>query len=181
MDFERAYQNFLDGTATNEEIEFVRQEMAKAKEINSIIDNVNDGDKIAKAEQDEVKKAVRKFKIKDTIKIFVIAIVSLVVVAGITLASILIPAYNNANDNVNYSAKEAKQKAIDKVIEYVLAENPNANTDKIRIIEFEKEFEYSGSAKRAHYVYVIEVYDGVDTVYEIEVNAKTGNLIVERD
>lgn len=181
MDFERAYQNFLDGTATNEEIEFVRQEMAKAKEINSIIDNVNDGDKIAKAEQDEVKKAVRKFKIKDTIKIFVIAIVSLVVVAGITLASILIPAYNNANDNVNYSAKEAKQKAIDKVIEYVLEKNPNANTDKIRIIEFEKEFEYSGSAKRAHYVYVIEVYDGVDTVYEIEVNAKTGNLIVERD
>ena len=176
MDFERAYQNFLDGTATKEEIEFVREEMAKAKAINNIIDNVSVDEKIVKAEQDDVKKAVKKFNVKNTIKIFVITIVSLIVVTGAILASIFIPAYNNAKDNINISEKDAKQIAI----EYVVITDGVA-LDKVRIVEFEREFEYNGRAKKAHFVYVIEVYNGVDTVYEIEVNAKTGEIIVERD
>lgn len=38
MDFENAYQKFLDGTATPEEVEFVRSEIRKAKELSEIID-----------------------------------------------------------------------------------------------------------------------------------------------
>ena len=182
MDFERAYQNFLDGTATQEEIDFVREEMAKAREINNILDNVNYSDKavkaeIVKAEQEEVKKAVKKFNIKNTIKIFIIAMVSLVIVTGGILAAIFIPAYNNANENINISKNEAIQMAK----EYVINNDNNVIVEQVEVLEYEREFEYNGSAKRAHYVYVIEVYDGVDNVYEIEINAKTGKLIVERD
>lgn len=177
MDFEKAYQKFLEGTATQEEIDFVRAEMKKAKAINDVIDDVNTDEKIVKAEQEDVQKAVKKFKIKDTIKLFVIVFASLFVVAGIVLASIFIPAYNNAQENLNVSEKQAKQMAI----EYVINNDNNANQDKVRIREFEREFEYNGRAKKAHYVYVMEVYDGVDNVYEIEINAKTGELFVERD
>ena len=177
MDFERAYQKFLEGTATQEEIDFVREEMNKAKAVNDILDNVRTDDKIVKAEQEEVQKAVKKFKIKDTIKVFVIALASLFIVAGIVLASIFIPAYGNANDNLNISAKQAKEQAI----EWVINNDNNANAEKVRVVEFEREFEYNGRAKKAHYVYVVEVYDGTDNVYEIEINAKTGELIVERD
>ncbi len=176
MDFERAYQNFLDGTATEEEIEFVRAEMNKARAINDVIDNVKPDEKIVKAEQEEVKKAVRKFKIKDTIKVFVIVCVSLVIVTGIVLASIFIPAYNHAKDNINISEKEAKQMAI----EYV-ADKDNVAIENVKIREIEREFEYNGRIRKAHFVYVIEVYNGVDKEYEIEVNAKTGKLIVEQD
>ena len=177
MDFERAYQKFLEGTATQEEIDFVREEMNKAKAVNDILDNVRTDDKIVKAEQEEVQKAVKKFKIKDTIKVFVIALASLFIVAGIVLASIFIPAYGNANDNLNISAKQAKEQAI----EWVINNDNNANAEKVRVVEFEREFEYNGRAKKAHYIYVVEVYDGTDNVYEIEINAKTGELIVERD
>ena len=37
MDFEKAYEKFLNGTATPEETEFVRSEMKKASEINDIL------------------------------------------------------------------------------------------------------------------------------------------------
>ncbi len=177
MDFERVYQKFLDGTATQEEIDFVRAEMNKAKAINDILDNVNPNEKIVKAEQEEVQKAVKKFKIKDTIKVLAIVLASLVVVAGIVLASIFVPAYGNANDNLNVSASEAKQMAA----QWVIDNDNNVNADKVRIVEFEREFEYNGRVKKAHYVYVIEVYDGTDNVYELEINAKTGDIFVERD
>ncbi len=177
MDFEKVYQKFLDGTATQEEIDFVRAEMNKAKAINDVIDNVKTDEKIVKAEQEDVQKAVKKYKIKDTIKIFAIAIASLAVVAGIVLASIFIPAYSNAKDNININEKQAKEIAI----QYVIDNDNNAVADKVKIVEFEREFEYGGRARKAHFVYLIEVYDGVDNVYEIEINAKTGEKIVERD
>ena len=177
MDFEKAYQKFLEGTATQEEIDFVRAEMNKAKAVNDILDNVKPDEKIIKAEQEDVQKAVKKVKIKDTIKLFIIVFASLVVVAGIVLAAIFIPAYNNAQENLNVSEKQAKQMAI----EYVINNDNNANADKIRIRDFEREFEYNGRAKKSHYVYVMEVYDGTDNVYVIEINAKTGDILVERD
>ena len=39
MDFEKAYKKFLDGTATDEEVQFVRTEIAKARKLTEIIDN----------------------------------------------------------------------------------------------------------------------------------------------
>lgn len=178
MDFEKAYQKFLDGTATEEEVEFVRAEMNKAKALNDIIDSAKQEGVIDKAEKEEVKKAVKSFNLKNTIKTFIITLSSLVVLAGITLAAIFIPAVNYAKDNLRYTQKDAKEIAV----QWVKEHNPQGVDDnKVKIVEFEREFEMEGRLKNAHYVYVMEVYDGESKVYDIEVDSRTGNIIVEDD
>ena len=58
MDFENAYQKFLDGTATPEEVEFVRSEIRKAKELSEIID-MGKTDVIKKADDEKSKRRQR--------------------------------------------------------------------------------------------------------------------------
>ena len=41
MDFEKAYKKFLDGTATDEEVQFVRTEIAKARKLTKLRALVN--------------------------------------------------------------------------------------------------------------------------------------------
>ena len=65
MDFEKAYQKFLEGTATPEEMEFVRSEMKKANEINNVLATVNNEGVTDIAEKETVKKAMRKYWKKD--------------------------------------------------------------------------------------------------------------------
>lgn len=176
MDFEKAYQNFLNGSATPEEIEFVRSEMNKARTLNDIIDNVKRESAITPAEKEQVKKAIKNFNIKDTVKTLIIVGVSLIVLAAITLGAIFIPMVSIAKDNLNVSRDEAKELAISYV-----ANKEGISKDNVRIVEFERELEVEGRIKNARYVYSIELYNGSDKMYEIDVDAKTGKLIVEVD
>ena len=59
MDFEKAYQKFLDGSASPEELEFVRSEMAKANAINEVLDNIKKEGAIKEAEEEKVKEAIK--------------------------------------------------------------------------------------------------------------------------
>ena len=61
MDFEKAYQNFLDGTATEEEIEFVRAEIKKAQALNDVIDNARGESAVKPADKNAVISAIKNF------------------------------------------------------------------------------------------------------------------------
>jgi len=61
MDFEKAYQKFLDGTATAEEVEFVRSEMKKASAVNDILNQVKTEGATKTADLETVKNAVKTF------------------------------------------------------------------------------------------------------------------------
>ena len=172
MEFEKVYQKFLNGTASPEEIEFVRSEMKKASEINDILANVKNEGATNVAEKETVKKAMRTYRKKDTVKILVIVCAALLVLAiGIGLA-IGIPIFKNAKGNMNYTAKEAEQIAIAH-----LAERYNYNKDEIEVRRVEKELEVEGRIKNARYIYVVDVYNGVDEILEVEIDAKTGRVI----
>ncbi len=172
MDFEKTYQKFLNGTASPEEIEFVRSEMRKANEINDILTNVKKEGATNTAEKETVKKAIKSYRIKDTLKILLIVCCSVLVLAIGVGAAIGIPILSNAKDNTHYTVAEAKTIAI----EY-LTENYPAGAGKIEVYRVEKELEVEGRIKNARYIYVLDVYNGVNEVLEIEIDSKTGNII----
>ena len=172
MDFEKAYQKFLNGTATPEETEFVRSEMKKANDINGILSNVKNEGATNTAERETVKKAMKTYRKKDTLKILLIVCCSVVVLAiGVALA-IGIPILSNAKDNTIYTVEEAQ----DIAIEYLSEKYPE-NADKIEVYKVEKELEVEGRIKNARYIYVIDIYNGTNNVFEIEIDSKTGNII----
>ena len=172
MDFEKAYKNFLNGTATPEETEFVRSEMQKANAVNDILSNVKREGAAETAERETVKRAMKTYLKKDTLKILLIVCCSVVVLAIASACAIGIPILVNAKDNVNYSKAEAEAIAI----EYV-ADLPGSNADKIKVREYEKELEVEGRLKKSHYVHVFEIYDGASRVWEVEIDSRTGHII----
>ena len=172
MEFEKAYQKFLNGTASPEEIEFVRNEMKRANDINGILANAKKDGATSNAEKETVKKAIKTYWRKDTLKILIIVCsVVLVVAIGISLA-IGIPIYSNAEKNLNYSYEEAETI----VTNYILQNYPES-TGKIEVLRIEKELEVDGRIKNAHYIYTFEVHNGKDRVFEIEVDSKTGKIL----
>jgi len=168
MDFEKAYKKFLDGTATAEETEFVRSEMKKANEVNSILNGTKTENITNTAERETVKKAMRSYWKKDTLKILIIVCsVVLVLAIAVTLA-ITIPIFNNAKNNTNYTAKQAEAIAV----EHISGRFPSCEVYRV-----DRELEVEGRIKHARYIYVVDVYNGVNEVLEIEVDGKTGNII----
>ena len=171
MKFEEVYKKFLEGTATDEEIEFVRSEMKKASEINDILNNKQEN-LIDKAEQETVKKAMKSYWKKDTLKILVIVCTIVVVLSLAISLAIGIPVLSNAKNNTNYTVEQAEVIAI----EYLSERYPNSK-DKIEVYKVEKELEVEGRLKNARYIYVLDVYNGVNNVFEIEIDSKTGKII----
>ena len=172
MDFEKAYQNFIDGTATPEEVEFVRSEMKKASEINDLLASVKDEGATEEAEKATVKKAIKRFWRKDILKTLIIVSSALLVLAIGVACAIGIPILTNAKDNYNVSKSEAEEIAIN-----YIADEFHVDADKIRVREYEKELEVEGRIKNSHYVHVFEIYNGVNRVFEIEVDSRNGDVI----
>ncbi len=172
MDFEKAYKKFLDGTATEEEVEFVRGEMKKASDINDILDNVKKEGATNVAEEQAVKEASKKYRRKDTKKIVIIACAVVLAVAIAIGCAIGIPVLVNAKENTKFSKAQAQEKAI----AYVVDKYP-AGAGKVKVRKVEKDLEVNGRIKNAHYVYVFEIYNGVNGVVEIEIDGRTGAVI----
>ena len=170
MDFEKTYQKFLDGTATPEEIEFVRGEMKKASDINGILENVKKDGATEAAEEEKVKKAIKSFRKKDLLKIVIVAGVSLLLLSVAVGCAIGIPIISHANDNLNYSRAEAEEIALASL-------ESRYNRNDLEVLRVEKELEVEGRIKNARYIYVFDIYNGENEVYEIEIDGKTGKVL----
>ena len=171
MDFEKAYEKFLNGTASPEEVEFVRSEMKRANDVNNILSNVKNEGATSVAEKETVRRAMKSYLKRDTIKILVIVSAALLALAIAVSLAIGIPVLNNAKDNLNYSEEEAKAIAIQ-----YLSERNLASAGEIEIFRVERELELEGRIKNARYIYVIELYNGARAL-EIEVDGKTGKIL----
>ena len=171
MDFEKAYEKFLNGTASPEEIEFVRSEMKKANDVNNILNNVKNEGATNASEKESVKRAMKAYFKKDTVKILVIVCAALLALAIAISLAIGIPILSNAKGNVNYTEEDAKAIAV----QTASAVYPSA-AEQTKVLRVERELEVEGRIKNARYVYVVEVYTGLK-VLEIEVDSKTGKII----
>ena len=168
MDFEKAYQKFLNGTASPEETEFVRSEMKKASEVNEILANGKREGVTNTAEKETVRKAIKAYWKKDTLRILIVVCASLLVLAIGIACAVGIPILNNAKNNTNYTAQQAESIAL----EYLFERYPDAEVYRV-----EKELEVEGRIKNARYIYVLDVYNGTNEMIEIEIDSKTGKII----
>ena len=172
MDFEKAYEKFLNGTASAEEVEFVRSEMKKANDVNGILNNVKKDGATVEAEKTTVRRAMKQYLKKDTVRILIIVLASLLALAIAVSLAVGIPILSNARDNINYTRDEAEVIAV----QYLAERNPSVQ-DQIQIYRVERELEVEGRIKNARYIYVIEIYNGIDSVLEIEIDSKTGKIL----
>ena len=168
MNFKEAYDHFLDGTATSEEIEFVHGEMKRAREINSILENTQAGGIFNEPEKETIKKARQQFNLKNTIRIIIVVLCVLAVIAAAICGYIFGTAIPAAKRNSEISRDQALKIAQDYLTEFL-----GKDATAFRIHDVDRHLNSDHGLKNSVYCYEIELRDG-GTEYEITVNAGSG-------
>lgn len=160
MNFEEAFAHYKDGIATEEEKEFVKEQLAIANKV------VADDEKrtpaqFVEASNDDVKKAKKKFKLR-YIVIPAISIVCVLLVVAAILGGVFGSAATYASKAVAYSKFECKEAAYSHVL--TLVENGKLPTPigEIEIDDVDREFNYvAHDITKSYYSYYVELeYDG---------------------
>lgn len=169
MNFEKAFENYKNGTATEEERAFVESEIAKARKINEAIEEMDAKRAIESAESQDVKKAIHQMKKKSGIRTAVISFIVVLAVAIVTVGSLFIYVNATASGKAAYSKEQCIEAA-----KLVVAEHIGDSSKEIRVYDVERDlrFEY-GKLSSAMYVYEIEIGSGY-TEYEVVVDSATG-------
>lgn len=168
MNFKESYDRFLEGTASDEEIEYVRAEMKKAREIESILAGVPDKGIFNEAENDTIKKARKQFNLKNTIRIIVVVLCVLAVLAAAICGIIFGTAVPAAKRNSDISRDQALAIAEDYLSEFL-----GKDASGFHVHDIDRHLYTEHGLKNSVYCYEIELRDGV-TEYEITVNAASG-------
>ena len=195
MEFEKAYKNFLDGTATPEETEFVRSEMKKARELSFIInggsafsggeqqpDAVGDVKETPKAENrkpviienaddGKIRKATKTFNTRMFVRTVCTVLITVVAISGIALGSIFGIAAGSASKNTKITREDAETIAIDYVKKEFSVEN-------VRVKDTDRDLEMSLSLTKSYYQYEIELNDLKGTDYELTIDGRNGNVLI---
>lgn len=174
MDFKSAYKKFLEGTATPEETEFVRNELAKARAVNDIDAAIKDNVVFSEKNSEEVKNVVKKTKKKSVLKTICISVASLVVITGAVLGTVFGIAVTSANKTMKYTLDEACDTA-------VTAVKQEFKLSKANVTKREKDFRMVVDLTKSYYIYDIEVNDLKGTDYDVEFSSKDGILSIKKD
>ncbi len=173
MNFEKAFENYKNGTATNEERAFVENEIAKARKINEAIEEMDSKRVVEQAESKDVKKAISTMKRRTGIRIAIISFVVVLAVILVAVASLFIYTTATASGRAAYSREQCVEAAKLAVIERI--GEPSAEV-RMRDIEKDLRFEY-GKLSSAMYVYEIEIVSGY-MEYDVVVDSMTGKAVI---
>ena len=174
MDFKSAYKKFLEGTATPEETEFVRNELAKARAVNDIDTAIKDNVVFSEKNSEEVKNVVKKTKKKSVLKTICISVASLVVITGAVLGTVFGIAVTSANKTMKYNLDKACEIAVTKV-------KQKFSLSEAKVTKREKDFRMEVNLTKSYYIYDIEVNDLEGTDYDVEISSKGHILSITKD
>ena len=174
MDFKSAYKKFLEGTATPEETEFVRNELAKARAVNDIDTAIKDNVVFSEKNSEEVKNVVKKTKKKSVLKTICISVASLVVITGAVLGTVFGIAVTSANKTMIYNLDEACKIAVTEV-------KQKFSLSEAKVTKREKDFRMVVDLTKSYYIYDIEVNDLKGTNYDVEISSKGDLLSITKD
>ena len=174
MDFKSAYKKFLEGTATPEETEFVRNELAKARAVNDIDTAIKDNVVFSEKNSEEVKNIVKKTKKKSVLKTICISVASLVVITGAVLGTVFGIAVTSANKTMKYTLDKACEIAVTEV-------KQKFSLGEAKVTKREKDFRMVVDLTKSYYIYDIEVNDLNGTHYDVEISSKGHILSITKD
>lgn len=170
MNFEKAYEKYIAGEASDEEKAFVEDEIAKAQKLTEIIDNFGvNKDVLATSEMQDVRRAQRKHSAKLILRMTLIALTCLIVIAGAVCGGIFGQAHASANKNAKYTIEQAKEIALD----FVKTNYGEPDVSAI-VTEVDKELKLSTKLKHSIYVYYVEIQNGSKMEIELMFNTQTG-------
>ncbi len=175
MNFEELYQKYKAGTATPEEQEAVKQEIEKAKRISSLLDGefAGDIDPLSPADKTAVQKAKKAFNLRNTLKTFLIAVISITVVGSLVCGGIFATAFFSANNAKTVTADQA----IDSAKELLAQHLGIGETVEMIVNDTEEELDIGSKLTDSVYLYEIQLIYG-DYSYEIQVSSKTGYALL---
>ena len=168
MNFKEAYTHFLDGTASTEEIEYVREEMNRVREIDDILHCAPQKDIFNEVEDETIEKARKQFNFKNTVRIIVVVIGVLAFIAAAICGCIFGTAIPAAKRNSDISRDQALIIAEDYLTEFL-----GKDAHGFTVHDIDRNLNSEHGLKNTVYCYEIELRDGI-TEYEISVNAASG-------
>lgn len=193
MNYDDAFKHYKEGTANDEEKEFVKQEIAKARALASLLedDSVSaNAAEIKRADAEEIKAAKKEFSWRGML-IGLIAMIVLIVAVGVVLGCVFGAAAGYANDSIAVTKETAVEYA--KAAAYADATDPNKFGQAVfvgdntffldeKYSDIDRKFNIEANLQQSYYTYSIEVkgYDenGFEWEYKIGVDTRTGNCIV---
>lgn len=184
MKINKIYEKLRSGTATEKEIAFIREEAAKLRRLNEMIDLFGDENgeakpasalsdaaepKLAVADIETVRRARKAFNSRLFWRIVILSVCSLLAVAALVCGIIFIPSISSAKRNELVQRDSAVELAKDCLAGYV------DDVNKYYIHDIDKNLKINGHLTDAFYIYEIEFrnYDN-GAEYEITVNARSG-------
>ena len=192
MKYDDAFTHYKDGTANDEEKEFVEQELAKARALVSMLDDDSVAARpaeVKRAEAAEVKEAKKQFS-WHRLMIGLVAIIVLLVAVGAVLGGVFGAAGAYAKNSVAISSEEAVALAIQAAYEDAVSSKWGAtafvgeNNFRLdeRPDEVDRKFVLGSNIKDSYYVYEIDVKgrdeNGVEWEYEIDIDARSGGALI---
>lgn len=169
MNFEESYEKFLNGTASEEEIKFVAEEIKKAKEIDRILNLPTDAPKFEAVSDDTVVKARRDFNRKNFVRTLIIILSSLCVIAATVCGIIFIPSTVSARQSRRYSREECTAIAIECASQYLSQDN----STEFLIRDVDRHLSLRSGLRRAVYMYEVDLENEAHEI-EIYVNSSSG-------
>ncbi len=183
MNFDVAFKHFEDGVATEEEKQFVKEQLAKA---NAFLqkESVREESPVKEADAEDVKKAKKKFKWR-YIVIPICSLVCALLVVGAILGGVFGSAASYAKKSALYSKSAcidiAKTKALEFVANSTNLTYVNATSkDDFKIEDVDADFNYNGKdLKSSYYTYIVELEEKFsDFEIKIEVDTRNGDCKV---
>ncbi len=190
MDFEEAFTHYKDGTATPDEIELVKAEIAKAKAISEIINEeriVVEPAPVNEVEKEDVKKAKKQFKHKFLV-IALSSFAAFIIIAGAILGGVFGFAASSANKSIEYGKEECIDIAINKFVEMYnttkFAGIPAITAENCFVEDVDKDFHIESKLKKSFYTYEVEI-EAVGRECTMRIDTRTGEIFgrvnIEKD
>lgn len=186
MNFEEAFKHCQDGTATQEERDYIKSQLDAA---NTFMEDErpNGPTPVKEAEKADVKRAKKKL-----IK-YIIAPICAVFCALVVVGAILGGVFGFASASAKKSAKYDKgacvEIAMNTAFNYMvgilpptISTNIYEDINSYQVDSVDRHFQYDGThLDHSYYIYIVEV-SIVDNEFEIEVDTRNGNTrIREKD
>ena len=191
MNYEEAFKNYENGTATEEEKAFVKAELEKAKALSSIIDDdkvVETPSPIAEADVEEIKTAKKQFKIKHLL--FALgAVAMLVAMVGAILGGVFGYAASSAKKQMAVNETKAVEIGRAELLDWLNDMRSDTNNqlglpagtlmytiEEIRSEGVDVDFNYELPLDESYYVYKVE-FEARDTDYKVVIDSRDGRVI----
>lgn len=176
MSFEKIYEKYRKGTATEEEAALVEEEIAKARKLGEILETGSRPETVlTEADVATVKKAKKRHTLKTLFTTILIVFAAMAIVTGAVLGGVFGTATSSAKKNVKVGADEAKQIVLEF---YKNNYTKSGSMGEPFVKDFERDVEMTKNLKNCYYRYTIEVDQPGGYEIEFEVDSRTGMIKV---